>query len=38
MSKPIQAYFVIAVAAILLFVGSFHATLKLGDIVSRMVF
>ena len=38
MSKLAQAYFVIAVVSIVLFVGSFQATLKLGDIISRAIF
>ena len=38
MSKLAQTYFVIAVVSIILFVGSFQATLKLGDIISRLIF
>ena len=38
MSKLVQTYFVITIMSIILFVGSFHATLKLGDIISRMIF
>ena len=38
MSKLAQTYFVIAVVSIVLFVGSFHAALKLGDIISRAIF
>jgi hypothetical protein len=38
MSKAAQGYFVVVIAAVLLFIGSFHATMKIGDAVSRMFF
>jgi riboflavin transporter FmnP len=38
MSKVAQGYFVLAIAAVLLFIGSYQATLKIGDAISRMIF
>ena len=38
MSKLAQTYFVITVMSIILFIGSYQATLKIGDAISRMIF
>ena len=38
MSKPVQAYFIIAIATILIFASSYQATMYFGDAVSRMFF
>jgi len=38
MSKVAQGYFVLAIAAVLLFIGSYQATMKIGDAISRMIF
>ena len=38
MSKEAQGYFVVVIVAVLLLIGSFHATMKIGDVVSRVFF